>query len=90
MTVKLGWTGRVFEDFMPDCASIAASTPLRAARPACSGFTIEPKFSLRPDASDAAIAIACAAASTLSPSNRLAAAAAPIVPSVDVLCQPRW
>ena len=46
----------------PRCASIAASTPLRAASPACSGFTIVPKFSLRPDASDAAIASACAAA----------------------------
>ena len=30
-------------------------TPLRAAAPACSGFTIVPKFSLSPHASDAAM-----------------------------------
>ena len=33
---------------------------MRAASPACSGFTIVPKFSFSPDASDAAIASACA------------------------------
>ena len=66
------------------------ATPLRAASPACSGFTIVPKFSLRPDASDAAIASAWPAAAASRPSSRDAAAAAPIVPSVDVQCQPRW
>ena len=55
---------------IPACASSAASTPLRAASPACSGFTIVPKFSFRPDASDAAIASACPAAAASSPSSR--------------------
>ena len=75
---------------MPPRASSAASTPLRAASPACSGLTIVPKFSFRPDASDAAIASAWPAAAASSPSKRLTAAAAPIVPSVEVQCQPRW
>ena len=75
---------------IPACASSAATTPLRAASPACSGFTIVPKFSLRPEASDAAMASAWPVAPASSPSSRDAAAAAPIVPSVDVQCQPRW
>ena len=65
-------------------------TPLRAASPPCSGFTIVPKFSFNPDASDAAIASACPVVAASSFSNRDTAAAAPIVPSVDVQCQPRW
>ena len=63
---------------MPSCPrarACAANTPFRAARPACSGFTIVPKFSLRPDASDAAIASACAAASRPARAAALAAAA---------------
>ena len=43
---------------IPARTNCAASTPLRAASPACSGFTIVPKFSFRPDASEAAIASA--------------------------------
>ena len=74
---------------IPARASCAATMPLRAARPAWSGFTIVPKFSFTPDASDAAIASACAAASASSPRMRAAAAAAPIVPSVAVQCHPR-
>ncbi len=75
---------------MPPRASRAAVTPLRAARPAWRGFTIVPKFSFRPDASDAAIASAWPVAVAPSPRSRLTAAAAPIVPSVDVQCHPRW
>ena len=56
----------------PPLASSAASTPLRAASPACSGFTIVPKFSLRPDADEAAIASACPVAAASRPSSRLA------------------
>ena len=74
---------------IPARASSAARTPLRAASPLCSGFTIVPKFSFRPDASEAAMARACAVRSGVRPSRRDAAAAAPIVPSVDVQCQPR-
>jgi hypothetical protein len=74
---------------MPAFASCAASTPLRAANPACSGFTIVPKFSLRPDASDAAMARACPVWTAFKPNSRDAAAAAPMVPSVAVQCQPR-
>ena len=77
-------------DVIPACANWAARTPLRAASPAWSGFTIVPKFSLRPEASDAAIASACPAVFASSPNRRDTAAAAPIVPSVDVQCQPRW
>ena len=75
---------------MPARASRAASTPLRAAKPPCSGFTIVPKFSFRPEAPDAAMASACAVRSGVRPSSRAAAAAAPIVPSVEVQCHPRW
>jgi len=73
----------------PRRARPAASIALRAANPACSGFTIVPKFSFRPDASDAAIANACAVAASSSPRMRDTAAVAPTVPIVAVQCHPR-
>jgi hypothetical protein len=43
---------------MPPFARSAAITPSRAASPACSGFTIVPKFSFKPEADEAAMASA--------------------------------
>ena len=44
----------------PSRASCAANRPLRAVCPTCSGLVIVPKLALMPDASEAAIASACA------------------------------
>ena len=74
----------------PSLARRAAITPLRAARPACSGLTIVPMFSFSPQAEDAAMPRAWAVAIASRPSTRAAAAAAPIVPIDDVQCHPRW
>lgn len=48
-----------------------------------------PRFSLSPHADDAAMPSACPVSAGVSRSTRAAAAAAPMVPSVDVQCQPR-
>ena len=69
-------------------ARSAASTPLRAASPPCSGLTIVPKLSFRPHASDAAMDSARPVVSASRLMTRAAAAAAPMVPIVDVQCQP--
>ena len=73
----------------PRCASCAASTPLRAASPAWSGFVMVPKFCRNPPAFEAAIP---SAIWTCGPVNRrrfAAAATAPRVPIAAVGCQPR-
>jgi hypothetical protein len=66
-----------------------AVTAFSAAWPAWYGLVIEPKFSLRPDASDAAMPRACVVCAMSSPRSRAAAAAQPMVPSVAVACHPR-
>jgi hypothetical protein len=54
--VKPRRASRIFvADVNPACASSAAVTPFSAARPACKGFVIVPKFSRKPDAMLAAI-----------------------------------
>ena len=63
--------------------------PFRAARPAWSGLTMLPRFSLSPQADDAAMPSACPVCVGDRPSARAAAAAAPTVPIVDVQCHPR-
>ena len=73
----------------PARASWAACTPCRAAAPACMAFVGVPKLARRPPANEAAIARACPAWPVVSPSIRLATAAAPSVPTVLVACQPR-
>ena len=47
------------EAVIPACASRAASMPLAAARPACSGLVMVPKLAVRPAARLAAMASAC-------------------------------
>ena len=73
----------------PRDASCAASKPASAARPACSGLDIESirNACCRPAAKVAAVASACANWISDRPSRSPAAAAAPKVPTVPVLCQ---
>jgi len=52
-------------------------------------LVIEPKFSFRPEACDAAMASAWRVWTTSSPMSRAAAAAQPRVPIDAVACQPR-
>jgi hypothetical protein len=52
-------------------------------------LVIDPKFSLRPDACEAAIARAWRVWTTSSPMMRAAVAAQPSVPIEAVACQPR-
>src|SRR5437870_1894477 len=56
---------------------MAAKTPLRAAWPAWNGFVMEPKFSLSPEASEAATPSAWRVCSASSARRRAAAAAQP-------------
>src|SRR5262245_58343989 len=62
--------------------------PFRAAWPAWSGFVIVPKFAVTPLASDAVIPMMSGIAVAGVFSRRAAAAAAAIVPTVPVACQP--
>ena len=72
----------------PRAASSAAATPWKAALPACSGLTMEPKFWRMPAADEAPMPIAVAMPVSSSPSRRAEAAAAATVPAVLVACQP--
>ena len=73
----------------PRCASCAASTPLRAASPAWSGFVMVPKFCRNPPAFEAAIPSAIWTCGPVNPRMLAAAATAPRVPIAAVGCQPR-
>jgi hypothetical protein len=64
-------------------------TASRAARPACKGFVIVPKFWRLPLAIDAAMPSALRRRDSSRPSSRPAPAVAPITPRVAVACQPR-
>ncbi len=72
----------------PAAASRAASTPLAAAFPACSGLVIVPNASRCPAVIVAASDSARAVASASRPSSADAATAAPKTPQVPVMCQP--
>jgi hypothetical protein len=74
---------------MPALGEQRGQHAIARGRPACSGLTMVPKFSFRPDAEDAAMASACAVAAAFRPSSRAAPAAALSAPSVDVQCHPR-
>ena len=74
----------------PAWASNAAITLFCAASPACNGLVMAPKFSLRPNAHDAAIPRQLAVALASRPSKRAQAALLPRVPMVEVQCQPLW
>ena len=69
----------------PRDASSAAVTPFSAARPACSGLVIDPKFTRMPLLMLAAIPIAWAVCGGVSFNSFAADAAAPKVPIVPVL-----
>ena len=77
------------EAVSPSRATSAANTPLRAAWPAWNGLVIEPKFSLRPEAREAASPSACRVCTRSRPSTLAAAAAQPSEPMEAVACQPR-
>jgi hypothetical protein len=66
----------------PRAASSAATTPLCAARPTCSGFVIVPKFTRMPAAVLAAMASVCAVFARSRPRSFAVATAAPNVPTV--------
>ena len=68
---------------------MAAHTPLRAAWPAWKGLVIEPKFSFRPEARDAAMPSAARVVVTSRSRTFAAAAAQARVPMDEVACQPR-
>src|SRR5206468_11725791 len=87
--VALAASSAASEAVRPSRASCAARMPLCAAWPAWYGFVIEPKFSLSPDAIEAAMPRAWRVWLTSSPRSLDAAAAQPRVPMVEVACQPR-
>ena len=72
----------------PRAASRAASRPFCAALPGCSGLDMVPKQLFSPAAWVPARPNAWVSASPSTPSSRAAAAAAPNVPVVAVVCQP--
>jgi hypothetical protein len=73
---------------MPAEAICAATTAFFAAMPAWNGFAMVPNCTLVPDAMLTPKPMALRMASSLSPSSRAQAAAAPMVPTVEVECQP--
>jgi hypothetical protein len=72
----------------PSAASVAATTPLRAAFPAWNGLVIVPLCPSTPPVSEVAMPQAMAIRRWSSPSNLAQAAAAPKPPKMAVGCQP--